>query len=172
MNTTITNGIITLERDLAKDPPDSTLTGLELVPIEVLPPEPFAREAAWIRAKHESLGHASLVTIARSAAVGEELSRIKAELKAALGPGKWSLWTKRNLPGISDRTIRRYMEIFHRYREPLAYEDPEAFLAGIYGNLELPPPEEENDDASTPPPSVRGAYPGRIGAVIDPATMP
>jgi hypothetical protein len=145
MNNTITNDTtLDLELDSEKLPSESRT---ELVPVEVLPAEPFAREAEWVRREHKVLSHASLVTIARNAAVGEVLTRIQ----AALGHGKWGAWTKRNLPGISDRTIRRYMEIFRRYREPLAYEDPEAFLAQIYGNVELPPSERRT---TTPPPQL------------------
>jgi len=120
MNTIITNDI-TLELGPAEAPSEVST-------------EPFAREALWICREHDDLTHDHLVAVARSAAIGEVLSRIK----AALGHGKWTPWTKRNLPGISARTIRRYMEIFHRYREPPACEDPAAFLAGIYGNVELP----------------------------------
>jgi hypothetical protein len=45
------------------------------------------------------------------------------------------------------------MQIFRRKEEALAQEDPAAFLAQIYGNLELPPPTEGASDASAPPTS-------------------
>src|SRR6516164_8844025 len=122
---------------------NSTVTIKRGVP-RPLTVEPFAEEAQWICRQHEILSHDDLETIARKAAVGEVLCRIKAEIKAA--GGAWIPWTKRNLPGISHRTVCRYMEIYRRSKEPLAYEDPEAFLAQIYGNTT----EEENDDASDP----------------------
>jgi hypothetical protein len=109
--------------------------------------EPFAEEAEWIRREHEILTYDAAAVVERAAGIGETLERIKAELKAELGHGAWGPWTERNLPELSDRTLRRYMEIFRRKSEPLALEDPAAFLAGIYGNLELPPPEAEADAA-------------------------
>jgi hypothetical protein len=119
-------------------------TTLELAPAEVSS-EPFAKWAAWIRREHEYLIHDSRAVIEHSAGVGEILERIK----EALPYGAWTPWTERNLPGMSDRTIRRYREIFRRKGEPLALEDPAAFLAGIYGKLELPPLEVGSEPAAS-----------------------
>jgi hypothetical protein len=112
---------------------------------DTLPTEAFAKWAAWIRREHEYLIHDSRAVIERSAGVGEILERIK----EALPHGAWTPWTERNLPGVSDRTIRRYREIFRWKGEPLALEDPAAFLAGIYGNLELPPLEVGSEPAAS-----------------------
>ena len=84
------NTIITIERDIAPEPPDSL--GTELVPTEVLPlAEPFAREAAWIRAAHAQIGHDHLVIVARSIGIGEQLERIKAALDKERY-GEWGRW--------------------------------------------------------------------------------
>jgi hypothetical protein len=120
-----TNTIITIERDLAKEPP-----------------EPFAEEAEFIRREHEMVIYDAGVVLERSAGIGEKLSQIKSALKTARGHGSWTPWCERNLPEISASTIRRYMQVFRRKSEPLALEDPGAFMNAIYGNLEL-----EDDDA-------------------------
>ena len=70
-------------------------------------------------------------------------------IKESLPHGAWGPWLERDLPGISDRTVRRYREINRRKGEPLAQQDPAMFLAGIHGNLDLPPPEAEANAATS-----------------------
>jgi hypothetical protein len=107
-----------------------------------VPSEPCAEEAEWIRREHEILTYDAAAFIERAAALGETLVKTKEKVKAALGGhGAWGPWVERNLPNISDRTVRRYMEIFRRKSEPLALEDPGAFLAEVHGHRELPPPD-------------------------------
>jgi hypothetical protein len=112
--------------------------------------EPFAEEAQWILREHEMAAYDDKVSLDRKIAIGAELVRIKAEIKKA--GDDWIPWTRRNLRGISHRSINRYMAIYRRHKEPLALEDPGAFLAQIYGNTTE---EEENDDAfaAAPPPN-------------------
>jgi hypothetical protein len=129
-----------------------------------VPSEPCAEEAEWIRREHEILTYDAAAFIERAAALGETLVKTKEKVKAALGGhGAWGPWVARNLPNISDRTVRRYMEIFRRKSEPLALEDPGAFLAEVHGHRELPPPDaapaSKTDAASDLPPPSDGAEP-------------
>jgi hypothetical protein len=134
-----TTNDLELASGLLLPPDNSTLpapaTGPGLAPNPVLlPAEPFAREAAWIRAQHKQLSRDHLVIIARSIVIGEQLERVKAALDAERY-GQWGGWLKRNLLGISERHLRRYREIFRRRDEPIVREDPRAFLAQVYGNI-------------------------------------
>jgi hypothetical protein len=121
----------------------STLKPRTLEPRPVLV-EPFSEDAEWILQEHEKAGYDAAELVARYARIGERLERTKAAIKAELGHGAWGPWTKRNLRGMSDRTIRRYMEVYRRYQEPLALEDPAGFLAQIHGHRKPPPTEGES----------------------------
>jgi hypothetical protein len=108
---------------------------LPAIPVEaeVLPSEPFAKEAAIVRREHAAVARETSALIGRMIRAGEALSRVK----ESLDHGEWGSWQKRNFPEISERTLRRYMEVFRRRNEKLALEDPVAFLAGIHGHNEL-----------------------------------
>jgi hypothetical protein len=139
--------LITLNPDLAKDPfkvPSDEVPSESEVPSED-PPEPFMEEAEWIRREHEILTYDAAAFIERAAKLGEALVKVKERIRETLGPGVWGAWVERNLPNISDRTVRRYMEIFRRQSEPLALEDPGAFLAEVNGHRELQPPDTAAD---------------------------
>jgi hypothetical protein len=104
---------------------------IELAPAVVpsrIGSEPFADEAEWILREHEIVVYDDLVSLDRKAAIGEKLVRIQNELP----DGAFRGWAQRNLPGVSERTLRRYKSIFRRQNEPLAQSDPGAFLAQVY----------------------------------------
>jgi hypothetical protein len=125
---------------------DATST-IELAPPVLpfrIPSEPFAEEAQWILREHEIVVYDDQVSLDRKAAIGAELVRIQKELT----DGTFRGWAARNLPKISERTLRRYKAIFRRQNEPLAQEDPEAFLASIYGNVDADDPSEPGADVN------------------------
>ena len=124
-------------------------------------------EAEWIRREHEIVICDQAATLARSAGLGEALLRVQNSLKAEFGRGRWTPWVAKNLPEMSMSTVRCYIQIFKRQGEPLAQEDPDVFMAQIYGNL---PPEEGTDDA--PLPSNQSLTIGSSGAAEKGALPP
>jgi hypothetical protein len=86
--------------------------------------------AEWIRNEHAAIERDHVRTLARYVEIGEAL----AQIQEALPYGEYGAWVAENLPGISDRHLRRYKAAYLRRNEPLAKSDPAGFLAQINGH--------------------------------------